>query len=71
MYEGAIDKRGRKIKAAKKVRFKLKCCGLSGRETMQCATPYLLGGRPSRLEYVRARIYTELKCVSKPEEALL
>jgi hypothetical protein len=33
---------------------------------MQCATLYWLGGRPSCLECVRAKICTELKSVSKP-----
>jgi hypothetical protein len=44
------------------------CCGLWRREAMQCTTLYWLGGRPSCLECLRAKICTELKSVSKPEK---
>jgi hypothetical protein len=38
---------------------------------MQCATLYWLGGRPSCLECVLAKICTELKSVSKPPKGYI
>jgi hypothetical protein len=63
-----LSARAKEIKAAKKVKFIQDCCGLWRREAMKCAILYWLGGRPSCLECVRARICTELKSVSKPEK---
>jgi hypothetical protein len=63
-----LSARAKEIKAAKKVKFIQDCCGLWRRKAMQCATLYWLGGRPSCLECVRARICTELKSVLRPEK---